>query len=68
MTDTFRCECCGNADTIHATQQTSAGYTCSRCKTGTWHGQFPEERYDFNFHGPALNVPDPESGQTASFS
>lgn len=68
MSYIFKCEGCGNADSIHATQQTSCGYNCSRCKTGTWHGQFPEEQYDFNFHGPALNVPDPDSGQQASFS
>jgi hypothetical protein len=68
MSYIFKCESCGNADSIHATQTTSSGYLCARCKTGTWHGQFPEEQYDFNFHGPALNVADPASGDTVSFS
>lgn len=68
MSAIFKCESCGNADSIYATQQTSVGYTCSRCKDGSWHGQFPEERYDFDIHGPALNVPDPASGHHTSFS
>lgn len=68
MSNIFKCEQCGNCDSIHATQQNSVGYTCSRCKTGSWHGQFPEERYDFEIHGPALNVADPASGYNTSFS
>ncbi|MCY1278101.1 hypothetical protein D9M68_20150 [compost metagenome] len=66
-TDIFECESCGNVDNIHATPQTSVGYTCHRCKTGEWHHAFPEERYSFDLHGPALNKADP-SGLTASFS
>lgn len=66
--DIFECESCGNVDSIHATQQTGPGYTCHRCKHGEWHGQFPEERYSFDKHGPALNKVNPEDGFNASFS
>lgn len=59
MTNIFCCERCGNVDSIHATPQTSVGYECARCKTGDWHGEFPEEKYDFDRHGPALNKADP---------
>lgn len=59
MTTVFECETCGNVDDIHATQQTTVGYECGRCKHGEWHHQFPEERYDFEKHGPALNKSDP---------
>jgi uncharacterized membrane protein YoaT (DUF817 family) len=55
MTDIFKCERCGNADSIHATHQVGPGYECHRCKLGSWHGQFPEEKYDYYTHGPALN-------------
>lgn len=65
--DIFECEKCQNVDNIFATPQTGPGYECHRCKTGSWHGQFPEERYDFNLHGPALNKADPISGDTISF-
>lgn len=69
MTTIFECECCGNVDDIHATQQTSVGYKCGRCKDGEWHGQFPEERYDFYKHGPALNKENPGGdGGWPSFS
>lgn len=67
MTDTFACEKCGNVDNIHATPQTSVGYECHRCKHGEWHHNFPEERYSFDMHGPALNRADP-AGHQASFS
>lgn len=59
MCHVFECERCGNCDSIHATQTTSAGYLCSRCVTGEWHGQFEECRYDFDKHGPALNKANP---------
>lgn len=55
----FECECCQNVDSIHATQTSGAGYRCHRCVFGTWHHQFPEERYDFDKHGPALNKVNP---------
>jgi hypothetical protein len=67
MCNTFECERCGNADTITATQQNSIGYECHRCKFGEWHGQFPEEKYDFDRHGPALNKANPDDTYT-SFS
>ena len=68
MHDIFECEDCQNVDSIHATQQTGPGYHCSRCKTGEWHHQFPEERYSFEKHGPALNKVNPTDGFNASFS
>lgn len=68
MSNIFECECCGNVDSIHATQQNGPGYECSRCKTGSWHGQFTEEKYSFEIHGPALNKVNPTSGDTISFS
>lgn len=68
MSSIFECERCGNVDNIHATHQNSPGYECSRCKTGSWHGQFTEEPYNFDQHGPALNKADPDTGYNASFS
>lgn len=59
MCNNFECERCGNIDSIHATQTTGAGYLCHRCLHGEWHHQFPEERYDFDRHGPVLNKPSP---------
>lgn len=59
METIFECETCQNVDDINATQQTSCGYTCHRCKTGSWHGLFPEERYDFYKHGAAMNKASP---------
>jgi len=67
MCTTFECEKCQNVDSIHATQTTSAGYLCHRCLHGEWHHQFPEERYEFEKHGPALNKSNP-SGDYTSFS
>lgn len=64
----FECESCGNVDSIFATQQTGPGYTCHRCKHGEWHNQFPEERWSFEKHGPALNKVNPDDGMNASFS
>jgi len=55
----FECECCSNCDSIHSTPQTSPGYKCHRCVTGDWHHEFPEESYDYNKHGPALNKINP---------
>lgn len=51
----FVCDHCGNLDNIHATPTTSAGYLCSRCLNGEWHGQFREERYDPEEHFDVLN-------------
>lgn len=68
MTDIFKCERCGNVDNIHATQQTSIGFECHRCKHGEWHHQFPEEQYSFEKHGPALNVQPPSDCGFPSFS
>lgn len=59
MCSVFECEMCGSVDSIHSTPQTSAGYKCHRCIHGHWHGEFPEERYDYNLHGPALNKVNP---------
>lgn len=67
MCSIFECETCYVADDIHATQQTTVGYKCHRCKTGDWHHLFPEERYSFEKHGPALNKANP-SGDFTSFS
>lgn len=68
MSNIFKCERCGCCDSIHATQTTNAGYLCGECLTGEWHGQFPKEQYSFEAHGPALNVPDPVSGDNYGFS
>ncbi|MNI50711.1 hypothetical protein D3C76_89520 [compost metagenome] len=62
MCNIFECERCGNVDSINATQQNSVGYECHRCKHGEWHHQFPEERYSFEIHGPALNKSNPSDG------
>ncbi len=59
MTTVFQCDRCGVADDINATQTTSAGYLCSECLTGQWHGLFSREQYSFAQHGPALNRTDP---------
>ncbi len=67
MCSVFECERCGNADSIHATPQTGVGYKCHRCLNGTWHDQFPEEPYNFDRHGPALNKVNPDDSFT-SFS
>lgn len=68
MCTIFECERCQNVDDIHATQQNSVGYECHRCKHSEWHGQFPEERYDFDRHGPALNKQNPSGDGWPSFS
>lgn len=65
MSSIFECEQCGNVDDIHATQTTSRGYLCGRCLTGEWHGSFPEERYEFERHGPALNKSNPTDDGSA---
>lgn len=65
MCDNFECSRCHNVDSIHATQQTTAGeWLCSRCKDGEWHNQFPEEKADENSDEPLLNRP----GYGTSFS
>lgn len=60
----FVCDSCGLVDNIHATQQTGGGYQCSQCKTGEWHGQFPREHYDPEYHPDVLN----RVGERPSFS
>ncbi len=65
MCTIFECEQCGNADDIHATNTTERGYLCSRCLHGEWHGSFPEERYEFERHGPALNKNNPTGDGSA---
>lgn len=66
--DIFECDTCQNVDSIHATQQTGPGYICHRCKFGEWHNEFPEERWSFEKHGPALNKVNPVDDSYTSFS
>lgn len=47
----FVCDHCGNVDDLHYTHQSGGnGFECHRCKFGTWHGYFSEDKYDEVHH------------------
>jgi len=66
--ETFACERCGNVD---ATILAEGTQLCSRCRTGSWHGIWDEEKFDPAVHRGVVNRDsdtDPEELNDASFS
>lgn len=60
----FVCECCGTVDSIQLTPSNGDGYKCGPCRGQSWHGAFPQKRYDplDLDHRGLLNKTDPSFG------